>query len=148
MPAYEVSNHARPGAESRHNLIYWRYGDYAGIGPGAHGRLTAAGARWATETVLRPEAWLAAVEREGTGEAGRAAVSGAEQATEMLMMGLRLREGVDPRRFERLAGGGLPEAAVRDLVALGLLEPRDGRLRATEAGRPVLDAVLKTLLIQ
>ena len=96
MAAYEISNHARPGAESRHNLVYWRYGDYAGIGPGAHGRLTRDGTRWATEALRAPEAWLEAVERQGSGTSLTAAVVPADQAVEMLMMGLRLAEGIDP----------------------------------------------------
>jgi oxygen-independent coproporphyrinogen-3 oxidase len=143
---YEISNHARPGAESRHNLIYWRYGDYLGIGPGAHGRLTQGGNRWATESLRSPEAWLEAVERQGSGTSARAAVSLQDQAVEMLMMGLRLSEGVDPARFARLNGVPLPPARIEELRELGLLSWERGRLRATSAGRPVLDAVLKRLL--
>jgi oxygen-independent coproporphyrinogen-3 oxidase len=146
MPGYEISNHARPGAEGRHNLVYWRYGDYAGIGPGAHGRLSTGGTRWATEAVRTPEAWLAAVETGEGGLAGRTAVATREQAVEMLLMGLRLREGVDTGRFAALNDAPLDAAAVAELVGLGLLEP-DGRgLRATAAGRPVLDAVLRRLV--
>jgi oxygen-independent coproporphyrinogen-3 oxidase len=146
LPAYEISNHARPGAESRHNLIYWRYGDYAGIGPGAHGRQTHSGERWATESVRNPEAWLAAVEQSGSGLCGRSAVGRADQAVEMLMMGLRLGEGVDPDRFTALAGAPLPRDRLDELAGLGLIEVAGGRLRTTAAGRPVLDAVLKRLL--
>jgi oxygen-independent coproporphyrinogen-3 oxidase len=144
--AYEISNHARPGAESRHNLVYWRYGDYAGIGPGAHGRLTVGGRRWASEAVRAPEAWLEAVEGQGSGTAGRAEVSGGEQAVEMLMMGLRLAEGVEPERFARLNGAPLPAERVAELAELGLVERRGGRLAATAEGRPVLDALLRQLL--
>ena len=104
MPAYEVSNHARDGAESRHNLIYWRYGDYAGIGPGAHGRLTLGGLRFATETPRAPTAWLERVEREGHGEVPRERLSQGDQAAEYLMMALRLSEGLDLDRHARLAG--------------------------------------------
>ncbi|MFO1209060.1 MAG: radical SAM family heme chaperone HemW [Amaricoccus sp.] len=145
MSGYEVSNHARPGAESRHNLVYWRYGDYAGIGPGAHGRLTVAGSRWATEAIRSPEAWLAAVEAGDGGEAGRSRVTPSEQAIEMLLMGLRLGEGIDPARFEALGGAPLRADRIAELTALGLVEERGGRLRATAAGTPVLDAVLRTL---
>jgi putative oxygen-independent coproporphyrinogen III oxidase len=146
LDGYEISNHARPGAESRHNLVYWRYGDYAGVGPGAHGRLSLATGRWALEQHRSPEAWLAAVEREGSGSSFRAALTGPEQAVEMLMMGLRLREGIDPARFAALNGAPLPPAPVEELQSLGLLDAGADRLRATPAGRPVLDAVLKRLL--
>jgi len=148
LAGYEVSNHSRPGSESRHNLIYWRYGDYAGIGPGAHGRLSLENTRVATETLLRPEAWLAAVETTGSGETRRDAIAPVDQAAEMLMMGLRLSEGVDLARHARLAGTPVPEAALDALAALGLVAVQAERLRATHAGRPVLNAILKTLLVQ
>lgn len=148
LPAYEVSNHARPGAEGRHNLVYWRYGDYVGIGPGAHGRVTVGGRRWAVAGRAAPEAWLDAVERGAGGALRREPVAAAEQAVEMLMMGLRLDEGVDLARRARLAGQGLPERALAEMTALGLVIVEGGRLRATEAGRPVLNAVLKELLVQ
>lgn len=146
LAGYEISNHARPGAESRHNLVYWRYGDYAGIGPGAHGRLTVGGRRLATEAIRAPEAWLAAVEGAGSGGASRTAVAAEEQAAEMLMMGLRLAEGIDPRRFARLAGAPLRSDRIAELAELGMVEAWPGRLRVTPAGRPVLDAVLRRLL--
>ena len=145
MPAYEISNHARPGAESRHNLVYWRYGDYAGIGPGAHGRLTAGGVRWATEAIRTPETWLAAVESGGPATAHTPVASG-EQAVEMAMMGLRLAEGIAVDRYAALAGVPFAAEAITELVALGLVEPNDGRITVTDAGRPVLDAVLRKLL--
>jgi len=146
LPAYEVSNHARPGAEARHNLVYWRSGDWGGIGPGAHGRLTLNGTRWATETPLAPEAWLRQVETRGQGEAPRRAVPPDEQAEELLMMGLRLSEGIDLARYQRLSGR-LPDAdAVARLADLGLVDPAGGRLRATAAGRAVLNGVLRELL--
>ena len=104
LPAYEVSNHARPGQESRHNLVYWRYGDYAGIGPGAHGRLTLQGAKLATRTTRVPERWLAAVEVHGHGEEPRETVGAEAQLVELLMMGLRLAEGIPLARLERISG--------------------------------------------
>jgi oxygen-independent coproporphyrinogen-3 oxidase len=145
LAAYEVSNHARPGAECRHNLVYWRYGDYAGVGPGAHGRLTCGG-RFATEALRGPEDWLAAVERTGSGIARRTALTGPEQATEMLMMGLRLAEGIDMRRFAALAGAPLDGHALAELAGLGLVEPTGERLAVTAAGRPVLNAILERLV--
>ncbi|WP_373355335.1 radical SAM family heme chaperone HemW [Pseudoroseicyclus sp. CXY001] len=143
MAAYEVSNHAGPGAESRHNLIYWRSGDWVGVGPGAHGRLTLDGTRWATETALQPGAWLAAAEA-GRGEASREALGGRERLEELLMMGLRLYEGVEWRRAEALGGGDL-HPKINGLVDIGMLEAGE-RLRATPEGRPVLNAVLRKLL--
>ena len=109
FPRYEVSNHARPGAESRHNLIYWRYGDYLGIGPGAHGRLTLDGTKYATVAYSNPARWLKEV-AEGTPEKPREPLSRAERATEFLLMGLRLEEGIDPMRFEQIAGRPLDPA--------------------------------------
>lgn len=144
LPAYEVSNHARPGAESRHNLVYWRQGDWAGIGPGAHGRLTIGGIRWATEAPRAPGAWLDAV-RSGTGEPPRVVIPWEEQATEYLLMSMRLAEGMDVSRYQRLSGAPLPETAVTDLIGLGLVEQAEGRLRTTEAGRPVLNAIVRAL---
>jgi oxygen-independent coproporphyrinogen-3 oxidase len=150
LPAYEISNHARPGAESRHNLTYWRYGDYAGIGPGAHGRLTLGGEKFATRQYRAPETWLERVERHGGGEAERARLSAAERGREMLLMGLRLAEGVDLVRFAREAGLRAedfidPEAASR-LAGAGLIAWSAGALRATEAGRQRLNAVLAALI--
>ncbi|MBC7155286.1 MAG: coproporphyrinogen III oxidase [Rhodobacteraceae bacterium] len=144
LPAYEVSNHAVEGSESRHNLIYWRCGDYAGIGPGAHGRLTRGGERVATETYLAPGKWLVRVEGTGSGEAPRVILSGAAQAGEYLMMGLRLSEGVNLDRFCRLNGANL--SGVEELAALGLIEIGAGRLRATSRGRLVLNQVIGALL--
>ncbi len=146
LPAYEVSNHARPGAESRHNLIYWRYGDYAGIGPGAHGRLSRDGTKLATAGHRHPETWLTAI-GEGAPSLETEAISGPDQATEMLMMGLRLGEGIDPGRYARLSGTELPETALAELGALGLITQDKGRLKATPAGRLVLNAVLEALLL-
>ncbi|MFL9825876.1 radical SAM family heme chaperone HemW [Rhodoplanes sp. SY1] len=147
LPAYEVSNHARPGAECRHNLVYWRYGEYAGIGPGAHGRLLdAAGGRFATATEKRPEAWLANVEDHGHGLVVDEAVTRPEQADEFLLMGLRLTEGIDPKRFEKIAGRPLDPARIADLMSYGFVETMpNGRLRVTRSGFPVLDAVVADL---
>jgi putative oxygen-independent coproporphyrinogen III oxidase len=146
LPAYEVSNHARPGAECRHNLVYWRYGEYAGIGPGAHGRLLVDGARRATATETRPEAWLMRVESVGHGLTVDDALSRDEQADEFLLMGLRLAEGIDPKRYAALAGRPLDVARIAALTGHGFVETTtDGRLRVTRSGFPVLDAVVADL---
>ncbi|WP_424972164.1 radical SAM family heme chaperone HemW [Dinoroseobacter sp. S76] len=147
MPAYEVSNHARTEAQSRHNQIYWRYGDYGGIGPGAHGRLSLADGKWATSTHLSPEAWLSAVQGNGNGEVPRTVIPQADQADELLMMGLRLHEGVSLSRYEALAGRSLPAAALEELITTGLLDLDGSRLRATSSGMMVLNAVLRQLLL-
>ena len=143
LPAYEVSNHAGPGGESRHNLVYWRYGEYVGIGPGAHGRVVTAGGRLAQACERRPEAWLEQVEREGFGLVETIALTREEQGDEFLVMGLRLSEGVDPRRYERLSGRALDGDRIRTLIDDGFLE-RDaaGRLRVTAVGAPLIDAVV------
>ena len=151
LPAYEISNHARPGEESRHNLVYWRYGDYVGIGPGAHGRLTRAdGSKWATRTHRAPEIWLQRVEGHGHAEKPRDAVAPADRLAEMLMMGLRLREGVSLRRIEAETGHPLQAQVSTDsltnLVEGGFLECGADRLRATARGRQRLDSVLAALL--
>ncbi len=147
LPAYEISNHARPGAESRHNLIYWRCGDYAGIGPGAHGRLTLAdGARVATVTARMPADWLAAVGATGHGVVEESVLSPAEQAEEYLLMAMRLAEGADPARYARLAGAPVDVARARALAEAGLVRADDGRLAVTEAGRPLLNRVLAELM--
>jgi putative oxygen-independent coproporphyrinogen III oxidase len=147
LPAYEVSNHAKSGAESRHNLIYWRYGDYAGIGPGAHGRLTLNGNRWATDTPKAPLAWLRQVETQGQGEAPREAVPLKDQAAEYLMMGLRLSEGLDRPRYEALAGAPLSPRALGDLQDMGMIVADADRIRATANGRAVLNAVIRELML-
>jgi putative oxygen-independent coproporphyrinogen III oxidase len=143
LPAYEISNHAKPGEESRHNLIYWRYGDYLGIGPGAHGRITANGKRIATATVRAPEAWLAQVNANGHGLDRFDEVTTEEQGTEALLMGLRLSEGIDVAPIEHKLHR--PLARVNALEAQGLVTLNNGRLRATPRGRLVLNAVLKEL---
>ncbi len=149
MPAYEISNHARPGAECRHNLAYWRYQDYAGIGPGAHGRLTFGGAKYATRQHRLPEKWLAAVETKGTGIEETAAIERETAIEEMLMMGLRLLEGVSRARLECAAGGDaetLFGSTLAPLIEGGFLTLDAERLAATSAGRQRLNAVLGALL--
>ena len=146
LPAYEISNHAAPGAECRHNLVYWRYHEYAGIGPGAHGRLVLRDGRHATATERNPEAWLALVETRGDGLTVDDLLSREEQGDELLLMGLRLAEGIDVARYETLAGRRLDEEQLADLVAHGMVErTRGGKLRATRAGFFVLDAVVADL---
>ena len=144
MPRYEVSNHAREGAQSRHNLIYWRYGDYAGIGPGAHGRMTVGGQRFATEAHRMPQAWLDAVSK-GTGESARDRLSGIDQAEEYLLMGLRISEGIDRDRYAALAGTAIPEAAVQELVELGMIRTRGSRISVTYQGFNLLNRVIARL---
>jgi oxygen-independent coproporphyrinogen-3 oxidase len=147
LPAYEISNHARPGAESRHNLVYWRYGPYAGIGPGAHGRLDRGGGRYATVARRAPEAWLDQVEAGGHGIETVEPIPPANQAAELLMMGLRLSEGVSLSRFAALAGPSVRrDERIAALAADGLVAREDDRLRATARGRLVLNAVLAELL--
>ncbi|GHF35412.1 coproporphyrinogen III oxidase [Seohaeicola zhoushanensis] len=144
MPRYEVSNHAREGAQSRHNLIYWRYGDYAGIGPGAHGRMTVGGQRFATEAHRMPQAWLDAVSK-GTGESARDRLSGIDQAEEYLLMGLRISEGIDRDRYAALASTAIPEAAVQELVELGMIRTRGSRISVTYQGFNLLNRVIARL---
>ncbi|MFC4352364.1 radical SAM family heme chaperone HemW [Fodinicurvata halophila] len=147
---YEISNYARPGAESRHNLVYWRYGDYLGIGPGAHGRLTLDGQRYALRQHRAPEAWLESVERQGHATRADTALTREERLTERLMMGLRLAEGINRADVESEQGRCLEELLDRDrLTALceeGYLELTPQRLRALPAGRQRLDALLGYLL--
>ena len=146
LPAYEISNHARPGAASRHNLLYWRYGEYAGIGPGAHGRLVTPQGRIGTVTERAPEAWLDKVERDGHGTVETELLAGDIQADEFLMMGLRLTEGIDPARYADLAGRPLDEGAIAALTGDGLIARRaDGRIAATRTGAPVLNALVAAL---
>ena len=150
---YEVSNYARPGAESRHNLQYWRYGDYLGIGPGAHQRLSAdGGALLATRRHRAPEEWLARVERDGHAVTGEEALAPPDRMREALLMGLRLAEGVDTARLEARCGMPFADAVDPFMLAAceeeGYLErpPGGGRLRATAEGRLRLDAMLPVLL--
>jgi putative oxygen-independent coproporphyrinogen III oxidase len=146
LPAYEISNHARPGAECRHNLAYWRGHEYAGVGPGAHGRLHIAGRRHATETERRPESWLSRVEATGTGISVDEALTPGECADEYLLMGLRLAEGIEPSRYLALSGREINPQRVAVLHDEGAVETTaDGRLRVTRNGFPVLDAVVADL---
>lgn len=146
LPAYEISNHARPGAECRHNLVYWRGQEYAGIGPGAHGRLDIGGVRHATATDKRPEAWLMRVESNGHGVMTDDELNREERADEFLLMGLRLAEGIDPRRYAAISGRTLDPRRIALLSEEGAItvDP-NGRLRVTQDGFPVLDAVVADL---
>ena len=145
LPAYEVSNHAAPGMESRHNLIYWRGGDYLGIGPGAHGRLTLDGIRWTTEAPRAPGDWLTRVEAGNRGELPRDVVPGAERALEYLMMGLRLSEGIDLSRYMTLAGIALSDSKINSLVDIAMIYRTSNGIAATAKGRLVLNAVIREL---
>jgi oxygen-independent coproporphyrinogen-3 oxidase len=146
LPAYEISNHARTGAECKHNLVYWRGDEYAGIGPGAHGRLDIDGVRHATATDKRPEAWLLRVETDGHGVMTDDGLNSEERADEFLLMGLRLAEGIDPKRYAALSGRQLDPHRIAMLREEGAIavDP-DGRLRVTKSGFPVLDAVVADL---
>ncbi|SEC83438.1 oxygen-independent coproporphyrinogen-3 oxidase [Rhizobiales bacterium GAS188] len=145
LPAYEVSNHARPGQECRHNLTYWRYGEYAGVGPGAHGRLVAPRGRLALSTERAPESWVERALAQGHGVVDRNVLLPADEGDEFLLMGLRLGEGIDPQRFAALAGRELAPERIELLTSLGLVEASEGRLRVTQEGFLVLDAVVADL---
>ena len=146
LPPYEISNHAVPGAESRHNLVYWRSGEWAGVGPGAHGRLAMNDGRRAIATERNPERWRALVEERGHGIVEEETLSAEAEADEYLIMGLRLAEGIDPARFETLAGRALDPERIADLTAHGMVRALpDGNLRATPEGFLVLDAVVADL---
>lgn len=142
---YEVSNHAKDGARSRHNVLYWRYGDYVGIGPGAHGRVTLNGTRHATEAFRPPGEWLARAE-SGSGDKLQDILTGSEQAQEYLLMGLRLREGINLPRFEALNGRPLAPERLAHLTGLELLTRKGSQLAVTGKGRMLLNAVLDDLL--
>lgn len=146
LAAYEISNHARAGAECRHNLVYWRGDEYAGIGPGAHGRIEQDGRRFATATETRPESWLMRVEGLGHGLIVDEALTREERADEYLLMGLRLAEGIDPQRYEALSGRPLDQKRIAILRDEGALETTpSGYLRVTQAAFPILDAVVADL---
>jgi putative oxygen-independent coproporphyrinogen III oxidase len=150
LPAYEISNHARPGAACRHNLIYWRYQDYVGVGPGAHGRFAERDAKRATRRTSGPEAWIEAVERAGHGTAETSLVAGQDLVEEALMMGLRLADGIDRATFASITGvdpvAALGEARLAPLVEAGFLEIGPSHLGATAAGRQRLNALLERLI--
>lgn len=143
MPAYEVSNHARAGAESQHNILYWTGGDWGGIGPGAHGRLTLDGERWATETHLLPEKWLSAVESTATGESERRRLTADDIVDETILMGLRMIDGVDLAQVKWKPDPN----AITELVDMGMLRIKQDRMTVTNQGRPLLNAVIERLLV-
>ena len=146
FPSYEVSNHARSDAESRHNLIYWRYGDYIGLGPGAHGRITINGKRFATEHARNPQRWLGLVS-EGKAETVRELLDLRDQANEYLMMGLRINEGINLDRFQALAKSPLDSEKVKTLKSHGFVEIDGQFLKTTPAGRRILNTVLSELIL-
>lgn len=145
MPSYEVSNHARDGAQSRHNLIYWRYGDYVGIGPGAHGRLTLSGKRTATECFSNPKRWLDNA-LSGETEKPREILRYEDQASELLLMGLRLKEGIDPKRYSEILGKPIDPIALQELQGLGFINIKNKRIIVSNQGFMVLNGVLRRLL--
>jgi len=150
LPAYEISNHAQPGAACRHNLIYWRYQDYVGVGPGAHGRFAQGDTKRATRRASGPENWLAEVETQGHGTVETSVVTGQDRVEEALMMGLRLADGIDRALFASVAGAdpveALGEAKLEPLVRAGFLDVQPGHLKATPAGRQRLNALLERLI--
>lgn len=146
LAAYEVSNHAKPGHESQHNLIYWRYGDYLGIGPGAHGRLTLGGRKLSLENTSAPDAWLKSVRQSEMSHLLEIELTKLDQISEYLLMGLRLSEGCDLGRLDSAAVSLLETAEMSDLVNGGFLECKNNRLRATAAGRPLLNAILERII--
>lgn len=143
---YEISNHARRGEESAHNLVYWRYGEYAGVGPGAHGRILTNRGRFAQSTEKHPEMWLTCVETDGHGLIEDEPLSQEEQGDEFLLMGLRLSEGILPARYELVRGRPLDRSRVRELMDDGMIEDApDERIRVSQEGFPVLDSVVADL---
>ncbi|WP_432448529.1 radical SAM family heme chaperone HemW [Aliiroseovarius marinus] len=145
LPSYEVSNHAQRGQESRHNMIYWRGGDWVGIGPGAHGRLTLGSTRFATATPLQPNQWLATASDQG-GEILRDALEADEIGTEYLLMGLRTVEGIDLKRLKSISGMSIEQSKINGLLEIGLIELSNDRLWATESGRPILNGIIRELM--
>lgn len=146
LAAYEVSNHSRASEESRHNLIYWRYGDYIGIGPGAHGRLSLGDKKYAYESIKAPGSWLKSVSSGSTAHESRDELARQDQATEYMMMSLRLAEGTDIRRWIKLGGYEAEPPAIEGLVEQGFLWRENGRIGATKIGRPVLNSILAEIL--
>ncbi|TXR50159.1 radical SAM family heme chaperone HemW [Phyllobacterium endophyticum] len=146
LPAYEISNHAAPGAESQHNLVYWRYGEYVGVGPGAHGRFVENGTRTVTITERHPETWIEKVETVGHGIVEEEFLTHEQEGDEFLLMGLRLVEGIDLARYERLTGHSVRESRVISLAEQGLVEYiGNSRIRTTPEGAIVLNAVIAEL---
>jgi oxygen-independent coproporphyrinogen-3 oxidase len=146
LPAYEVSNHARPGDESRHNLIYWRMGDYAGIGPGAHGRLTLDSMRFATEAERTPGGWLNRTLAKPGGAEHVERLAPHDRASEYLMFALRLREGASLERYAALCGAPLRATALDEVISLGLVTRDGDRIQTTDSGVMMLNGVLRALL--
>ncbi|MCL2715639.1 MAG: coproporphyrinogen III oxidase, partial [Alphaproteobacteria bacterium] len=143
---YEISNHARAGGECRHNLLTWRGGEYAGVGPGAHGRLDIDGVRHATEAERQPQRWLMRVEARGDGVVVDDALGCEARGDEFLLMGLRLTEGIDPHRYTELAGRELNPRRITVLQEEGVIAvDAQGRLKVTRGGFPLLDAVVADL---
>ena len=147
LPAYEVSNHARNGHESQHNLLYWRYGEYAGVGPGAHSRLAQGENRRALIVEKHPESWRDLVNSQGTGVIADIAVTPAEQASEYLLMGLRVSEGIDLDRYAALAGRDIDSGKIAGLKSMGLIKREGSRLKATPDGRKLLNALIAELAV-
>jgi oxygen-independent coproporphyrinogen-3 oxidase len=146
LPAYEISNHAVPGQESIHNLTYWRYGEYLGVGPGAHGRLLIGSQRHATAAEKLPFKWQEKVSARGHGLTTDDILTWEEEGDELLVMGLRLREGIDPNRFAKLSGREISLRQIEELRRIGFVETLpNGNLRVTDKGFPVLDAVVADL---
>jgi putative oxygen-independent coproporphyrinogen III oxidase len=146
LSCYEISNHAKAGQESQHNLLYWRYGEYAGVGPGAHSRLRDGDNRVAIAMEKHPETWRAAIAAAGHGIASEEVIVPAAQAREMLLMGLRVNEGISLSRFQSLAGEAIDGARIAALAELGFVQHDNDRLCATRAGRRVLNAVIAELI--
>ena len=144
FPAYEISNHAKPGAECQHNMVYWRYGDYAGIGPGAHGRLTINGQRHATAAFRNPSDWLEAVGK-GCGDKVNEPLLARDQAAEYLVMGLRINDGIDRARYNALSGRDLDPDKIADLLDQGLISVSNNAISASQRGRPVLNHIIREL---
>jgi putative oxygen-independent coproporphyrinogen III oxidase len=145
LPNYEVSNHATVGNESQHNLLYWRYGEYVGVGPGAHGRIADGGTTVATVTEKHPETWRKSVQTLGHGLVHQETVDAKAQAQEMLLMGLRIGEGIDLARYEMLAGRPMSDTKITTMVGLGFAVRTGQNLRATPQGRKVLNALIAEL---
>ena len=145
LPAYEVSNHARTGYECRHNLVYWNYGDYAGIGPGAHGRLTLNQSKYSTETYRQPSKWLSEVE-SGSGDSSVTSLSREDQGTEMVLMGMRLSGGISIKRFQMFFGKLPSQRVLTDLISQGLIKVKSDRIQTTEYGTLLLNYVVQQLL--
>ena len=144
FPAYEISNHAKPGAECQHNMVYWRYGDYAGIGPGAHSRLTINGQRHATAAFRNPSDWLEAVGK-GCGDKVNEPLLAKDQAAEYLVMGLRINDGIDRARYSALSGRDLDPDKIEDLLDQGLISVANNSISASQRGRPVLNHIIREL---